>query len=380
MRRLSLTDARRLAVMGQLLGGPRPVSLLEVVERLGGVQVDPTQIVERAERLTLWSRFGGYDREELRCLLEEPPRRLFEYNAFLLPVVDLALCVPAMRRFPRPEYTRGRYIAGWLRDNARFREYVLEELRARGPLRTADLDDRADVPWSTGGWNDGKNVGRMLEFLWRAGDIAIERRDGAMRWWNLLERVLPEAGEVDELPDEPVAIETMERQLHARGLARPGWGTAIDYALPARGIGEESLRADGVAVPVTVDGLDGDWLAHARLLASLDAGEWEPRTVLLGPFDPLIADRERAAELFGFKFKFELYMPPARREYGPYTLALLLGDRLVGRVDARRDRRGKELVIHGRWGEADAPAGWEAAMDSALHDLASWLDPATVLG
>ena len=137
-------------------------------------------------------------------MLEEPPRRLFEYVAHLISVDDLPLHRPAMRRYPRPEYTRGRYVREWLRDNAGFRAYILDELRARGPLLSRELDDRAEVPWQTGGWNDGKNLSRMLEILWNAGEIAISRREGSQRVWDLFERVLP--ADDDELPDEVVAL------------------------------------------------------------------------------------------------------------------------------------------------------------------------------
>jgi hypothetical protein len=372
MRTLTLTEARRLVVMAQQLAGPRPGSLLEIVERLGKVQMDPTSIVERAERLTLWSRFGAFDREALRQMVEDEPRSLFEYNAFLLPVADLPLHRPAMRRFPRPEYRRGRYIAEWLRDNAGFRAYILSELRARGALRSRDLDDRADVPWQTGGWNDGKNLGRMLEILWQAGDIGVSRRLGNERVWDLFERVISVRDE-ESAPDEVVAIELMERQLRAAGLVRAGWGGALDYRLPARDIGEESLRADRVAVPVAVDGLAGEWLVHRAGLAELDAGAWRPRTTLLGPFDPLIHDRERALELFGFGFKFELYVPATRREYGPYTLAVLGGERLVGRVDPTFERRGNVLVVNGLWAEPDAPPDAWPAVAAAIEALAAWL-------
>jgi uncharacterized protein YcaQ len=372
VRRLSLAEARRLAILGQALAGPRPDGLLDVVRQLGRVQVDPTVIVERAERLTIWSRLGAYDRDEPRRMLEEPPRQLFEYDANLIAVEDLALYRPAMRRFPRPEYTRGRYIGEWLRDNAAFRTYILDELRRRGPLRSADFDDRADVPWGTGGWNDGKNVGRMVEFLQRSGELAIARREGGQRWWDLFERVVPGA-EDEVLPDEVVAVELMERQLRARGFAPPGWGTAVDYRLPARDLGEESLRGDGIAVPVEVDGLAGEWLAHAELLRQLDAGAWEPRTTLLGPFDPLIHDRERTLALFGFSYRFELYIPAAKRDFGPYALALLDGERLIGRVDAAHDRKAGALVVRGTWAEPDAPRDWHRRMRGALEELAAWV-------
>ncbi|MDQ6682704.1 MAG: winged helix DNA-binding domain-containing protein, partial [Chloroflexota bacterium] len=255
-------------------------------------------------------------------------------------------------------------------DNAAFRAYVLGEIAARGPLRSRELDDRAEVPWQTGGWNDGKNVGRMLELLWRAGEIAIARREGAQRVWDLFERVLP-AGEPPA--DEIVAIELMERQLRAAGLVQSGWGTALDYRLPGREVGEDSLRGDGIAVPVAVEGLPGEWLAQRDLLEALDQGAWEPRTTLLGPFDPLIADRERTAALFGFSYRFELYIPAARREFGPYTLVLLDGEALIGRVVAEVDRRRGELRVRGvHLVPGVAPAAGRRA-ERAIGELAEWL-------
>jgi uncharacterized protein len=370
VRTLTLTEARRLAILGTMLAGPRPASLLDVVERLGRVQVDPTAVVARAEQLTIWSRLGTYDRAELRRLLEEEPRQLFEYIAFLVPTADLPLHRPAMLRYPRQQYNRGRYVREWLADNASFRAYVLDELRARGPLRSRDLDDRAVVPWKTGGWNDGKNLGRMLEILWHAGDIAISRREGTQRLWDLAERVLPD---VEPLPDEVVAIETMDRQLRARGFADPGFGTAIDYELPAREIGLDSLIADGVAQAVTIDGLPGEYLVHHDLLAEFDAGAWEPRTTLLGPFDPLITDRERTLALFDFRFRLEIYIPADKREYGYYVLPILHGDQLIGRIDPTLDRKRRLLTVNAVYAEPKAPAGAWPAVNRAIEELAAWI-------
>jgi uncharacterized protein YcaQ len=369
VRTLTLTEARRLAILGTMLAGPRPASVLEVVDRLGKVQVDPTAVVARAEQLTIWSRLGSYDTTELRRLLEEEPRRLFEYNAFLLPVADLPIHRPAMLRAPRTEYSRGRYQSEWLADNASFRAYVLDELRARGPRRSRDLDDRAVVPWRTGGWNDGKNLGQMLELLWRRGEIAISRREGAQRLWDLAERVLPE---VEPLPDEVAAIETMDRQLRARGFDELGFGSAIDYGLPAREIGLESLRADGVAVPVAIKDLPGEWLAHAEALAALEQA-WKPRTTLLGPFDPLISDRERTLALFDFRYRFEAYVPPAKREYGFYVMPILHGDQLIGRIDPVLDRKRRVLTVNAVYAEPIAPADAWPAVSRAIEELAAWI-------
>jgi uncharacterized protein YcaQ len=371
MRTLTRTEARRLAIMGQLLAGPRPGSVLEVVRRLGKVQVDPTAVVERAERLTLFSRLGAYDVDELRRLLEER-RELFEYGAHLIATSDLPLHRPVMRRSPRPEYTRGRYEAEWLRDNAAFRAYILSELRSRGPLLSRDLDDLAEVPWRTGGWNDGKNLGRMLELLWKGGEIAISRREGSQRVWDLFERVLPVDDE-EPLPDEAVAIETMDRQLRARGFADPKFGSALDYRLPAREVALESLVADGIAIPVAVEGLAGEWLAHAQLLATIDTGAWQPRTTLLGPFDPLIGDRERTEALFDFRFRLEIYVPAAKREFGYYVMPILHGDRLIGRIDPVFDRKHRILEVKSIYAEPDAPAEARPAVMAAIDELAAWL-------
>lgn len=370
MRTLTLTEARRLAILGTMLAGPRPASLLEVVERLGWVQVDPTATTARAERLTLFSRFGAYDVDLLRAMLEEEPRQLFEYNAYLVPVADLPLIRPAMLRYPRMEYTRGAYIRGWLSDNASFRQYILDEIRSRGPLLSRELDDRAVVPWRSGGWSDGKNLGRMLEIMLRMGDIAISRRQGSQRVWDLFDRALPAGAE--PLPDEVVAIETMERQLRARGLVQPKFGTAIDYGLPAREIGLASLLADGVAVPLAVEGFAGEYLVHAELLTALD-DEWLPRTTLLGPFDPLISDRVRAEVLFDFRFRLEIYVPAAKREYGYYVLPILHGDRLIGRIDPVLDRKRRVLTVNAIHAEPNAPADAWPAVKRAIDELAAWI-------
>jgi uncharacterized protein YcaQ len=372
MRRLSLQDARRLTILATRLGGPRPGSLLEVVERLTRVQVDPTHVVDRAERLTLFSRVGPFDRDALRAMLEEPPRQLFEYRAHLIPVSDMPLQRPVMLRYPRQDYTRGSYVAEWLGDNAGFRDYILDEIRRRGPLFTRDFDDRAEVPWQTGGWNDGKNVGRMLEILWHAGDIAISRREGTQRVWDLFDRVFPEADEV--LPEPMAAVELLDRQLRARGFDRTGWGHALESAaLPFRAEAEESLRHDGVAVPVEIDDLPGEWLAHRDALAELDDGAWAPRTVLLGPFDPLVADRDRALLLFDFRFKLEIYIPVAKREFGYSVLPILHGDRLIGRIDPVMDRKARVLRLNAVSAEPHAPPDAWPAVEAAISELAAWL-------
>jgi hypothetical protein len=212
----------------------------------------------------------------------------------------------------------------------------------------------------------------MLELLWSNGEIAISRREGSQRVWDLFERVLP-VDDTEPLPDEIVAIETMERQLRARGFADPKFGSALDYRLPAREIGLESLTADGIAVPVAVEGLPGEWLAHAGLLAALDGVDWQPRTTLLGPFDPLIGDRERTEALFDFRFRNEIYVPASKREFGYYVMPILHGDRLIGRIDPAFDRKRRILDVKSVYSEPDAPAEAWPAVNDAIQELGAWL-------
>ena len=183
--------------------------------------------------------------------------------------------------------------------------------------------------------------------------------------------MLPEA---DELPDPVVAVELLDRQLRVRGFDRTGWGGALEIGeLPFRHEAEESLRADGVAVPVEIEQLPGEWLAHADALAELDGGAWQPRTTLLGPFDPLVADRDRALKLFDFRFKLEIYIPVAKREYGYYVLPILHGDRLIGRIDPVMDRKHGVFTVKAVYAEPDAPADAWPAVSTAIHELAAWL-------
>lgn len=365
--RLTPERARELAVMGQLLGAERPAGILDAVQGLGKVQLDPTSAVAPSERLVLWSRLGGDDQDELRRLLEDE-HALFEYWAHIVPTADYAVHRETMRRFPRGDYTRPTYVRGWLADNADFRRYVLAELRRRGPLRSRELEDRARVPWRSGGWNDGKNVTMMLDTLWFRGEITIVARDGRQRVWDLSRRYLP-VGE-PRLTQAACARRVLAGQLRARGVARVDeFGFAFDGRPPGweRALG--ALVRDGAAVPVEVEGLPGARYADAGLLGKPFAG----RTAILSPFDQLVANRERTEALFGFRFRLEIYVPPAKRRWGYYVLPVLHGTRLVAKLDALADREAGLLRLHRVHVEAGVGSGPAASVAEEARSLALWL-------
>ena len=374
MIRLSLTEARKLAVAGQLLDAPRPRSMLDVVEWLGSLQMDPTSAVARSERLVLWSRLGNYDPAELERLRWET-RDLFDYWAHIVPASDYAIHRETMRRYPRGAYARSNYIHEWLAANVGFRRYILRELRRRGPLRSRELEDRADLPWKTGGWNDGKSLGIMLETLWDGGKIGIARREANERLWDVADRIFP-TGQ-PKLPAGEIARRVLDKQLRWLGVARPKqFGRVFDGWVPGRERALKALIREGRFVPVELDGLTGDWLAHAELL---ERGPGQPRSTLLSPFDRLVYYRDRTEELFGFRFRLEIYVPKAKREYGYFVLPFLHGHELVGRIDPLFDRKTGVLTVNAVHWEPGAPKAARPALKSAVAELAEWLGATDVV-
>jgi uncharacterized protein YcaQ len=364
---LTLAEARRLAVAAQRLDGSAPSTPTEVVRALGSVQIDPVAAVARAERMVLYSRLGPYDVAELETALSRGD--LYEYWAHIVPASDFGIHREVMRRYPRGDRARSRYIREWVSANASFRRYVLRELRRRGPLLSRDLEDRAVVQWRTGGWNDGKALGRMLDILWFGGEIAIVGREGNERVWDLASRRLP--GDEPRWRRRDVARAVVGRGLERLGVARRDqFGRTFDGPPPDADEAFHAIVREGIAVPARIRGLEGEWWAHRDVLErSLGPG----RTVLLSPFDRLVYDRERTAELFGFRYRLEMYVPAAKREYGYYVLPILYGTELIGRIEPVFDRKSQVLSVRGVWAERAAPAGAGREVAAALHDLARWL-------
>src|SRR5512132_329453 len=365
---VSRRRARQLAVTGQLLDAPRPASIEEVVRRLGEIQIDPTSAVARTEQLVLFSRLGRQCRvAELERLLWAE-RTLFEYWAHIVPTADLPIHRISMRRYPYGTWKRREYVRRWLEANDAFVRYVIGELRRRGPLRARDLENRAAEGWQTGGWNDeGQNVPMLLDILWLQGRVMIVGRDGQQRIWDLASRSLPR---VPARPASAIAADLVDRQLRARGLERlERIGTLFDGPVPTRDRAIRRHLRDGLIVPIEVEGLAGRWVAHRDLLDTTFRG----RTTLLSPFDDLISDRERTERLFDFRFRLEIYVPKAKREFGYFVLPILRGDRLIGRIDPLYERKAGVLRVSALYVESHARPADGAAARHAIEELATCL-------
>ena len=186
VHRLARQDARRLAVRAQLLDAERPSLVVEVVEALTLLNIDPVNAIAPSEDHLLWTRLGiGYEHAHLQQAVEVD-RTVFEWDGSYRPALDLPLLLAVMRQPPRAARVRE-----WLEANEGFRRDVLALLADAGPLPSSQIPDTAQRPWGSSGWNNNRNVTMLLEFLARLGVVAISRRTGRERWWDLAERVYP---------------------------------------------------------------------------------------------------------------------------------------------------------------------------------------------
>ncbi|SFS08717.1 hypothetical protein SAMN04487846_2421 [Microbacterium sp. cf046] len=352
--RLTREEARRIAVRAQLLSADRPGGIVEAVDGLAIVNIDPTAAVAPSADHILWSRIGWpYQPADLVRAVEDD-RAVFEWAGFYRPMEDLALYLPIMRAWPPYRQHRD-----WLDANDRFRRDVLAQLRAEGPLRTGEIPDTSQVSWRSSGWTNDRNVSQMLEFLVMRGEAAISGRDGKERVWDVAERVYP--GEVVELTAEEAEQERAERRLGYLGIARPKAVKQPVEPIDVAMVGEEA----------TIEGVDGTWRVDPTLLDP--SHRFAGRTALLSPFDRLVFDRARAQDVFGFEYIVEMYKPAAKRRWGFFALPILHGDRLIGKLDAAADRRAgvfRVAAIHED--ETFAPEVRDAVHDE-IRDLSSWL-------
>jgi len=391
--KIPVAAARRLAITRQRLAGPRPSpdeeSLLEVVRDIGCLQLDPISAVARTNYLVPWSRLGNHDMAIQDNMLFKD-RSLFEYWAHAASIVlteDYPIHSEMMRRYRTGDGSWAARMHAWMETNRDLMDHVLDAIRERGPVLSKDIEDIAQAGWRSSGWTEGRNVNRMLDFLWTQGIIMVAGRKGGQKLWDLSERVLPDWTPREVLPRQEVVRRSALKSLRGLGVGTQkhiaNYFTRNRYAdLPAV---LRDLEAEGRIMRVQIDAegkqWSGPWYVHAGdlpLLESLAAGEdgsWQPRTTLLSPFDNLIADRARTETLFNFDFRIEIYVPKEQRKYGYYVLPILHGDSLIGRIDPTMDRKAGRLNINAVYAEPDAPeeAGVACAISEAIQDLALFL-------
>jgi uncharacterized protein YcaQ len=376
--KLSAAEARRVALAAQGFAEPplgRAVDTRalrsRVVDRVGLIQIDSVNVLQRAHYLPAFARLGAYDITLLDKLSHYAPRRLFEYwghEASLIPVELHPHLRWRMQRAHDDAWGGMRRIA---RDRPELVAAVLDDLRARGPLTASQLAHHDEPRGPKGPWWDWSDVKRALEFLFWSGEITSARRRRFERLYDVPERVIPPA--VLATPTPPV--EEAQRELLRVAARSLGVATASDlrdyFRLPAA---EAKLRIaelveGGELLPVRVEG----WAPEAFLAPGARVPRRVEARALVGPFDSLIWERPRVERLFGMRYRIEIYVPKEQRVHGYYVLPLLLGDRLVARVDLKADRAGGTLLVQAAHAEPDAPPETPAALMEELRAMAAWL-------
>lgn len=377
--RITNRQARRLLLAAQGLMEPpgRKLDqhgLLALIEQMGFVQVDSINTVERAHHQILFARNQTYRQKQLLRLLERD-RALFEnwtHDASIIP----STFYPFWRhRFVRESEALAERWRKWRREG--FEDYlgqVLQRVASEGPLMARDFGEEGSK--SKGGWWDWHPEKTALEYLWRTGQLAVARREGFQKVYDLPDRVVP-SEHLQTLPDPASFLDWKCRSaLERLRFATSGEIAAFWGALSAEEAASWCKKAldAGELLQVEVEGANGGkprtCFAYPSLLDGLgDLGDPPARLRVLSPFDPLIRDRQRLERIFGFNYRIEVFVPEAKRQYGYYVFPLLEGERLVGRIDMKHDRSCGDLGVKAVWWEAGVKAskGRIAALEAELE-------------
>lgn len=339
-------------------GAAQGRALLDLIRRLGFVQLDSINTVARAHDLILFARRPRYRSKDLKMLYERD-RALFEHwthDASVIPVDFWPWW--HLRRQRDADRLVERWKA-WRQHEFEHRfQPVLDHIRDHGPVTSSDVgtDERKG---KAGGWWDWHPSKTALEYLWRSGALCVVGRDGFRKRYDLTERVLDEnLCEVDRRPDAGETIEwCCASALDRLGFATHGELAAFwDHITPseARAWCATTLQR-GTISAVEIEAADGRvFTAYSRADLAEDPALGQPPTPrlrVLSPFDPVLRDRKRAARLFGFDYRIEIFVPEAQRRYGYYVFPVLEGDRFVARVDMKAHRDRDRLLVRALWPE-----------------------------
>ncbi|CAH5189394.1 hypothetical protein AI2839V1_1510 [Enterobacter cloacae] len=376
---LSLSAARHLHLAAQgLLKKPRrraqPADILSTVQRMSLLQIDTINIVARSPYLVLFSRLGGYPSQWLDESLSKG--ELMEYwahEACFLPRSDFAL---VRHRMLAPEKMGWKYRQAWMLEHAAEIEQLIAHIQENGPVRSADFEHPRK---GTSGWWEWKPHKRHLEGLFTSGKVMVIERRNFQRVYDLTHRVMPHwDDERDQLSREAAEAIMLENSARSLGIFRSQW-LADYYRLrqPALKPLLEMWQQEQRIIPVMVETLGEMWL-HKELFPllpqALEGKLQATHSTVLSPFDPVVWDRKRAEQLFGFSYRLECYTPAPKRQYGYFVLPLLHKGQLVGRMDAKMHRKTGTLEIIALYLEEGVrvTAALEKGLTLAISEFARW--------
>lgn len=376
---LSITAARHLHLAAQgLLRKPsrraKADDILSTIRRMSLLQIDTINIVARSPYLVLFSRLGAFEPHWLDDALRNG--ELMEYwahEACFLPREDFAL---VRHRMLAPDKMGWKYRQAWMQEHAAEIEQLIAHIEEHGPVRSADFEHPRK---GTSGWWEWKPHKRHLEGLFTAGKVMVIERRNFQRVYDLTQRVMPQWDDVrDLLSQEQAEAIMLEKSARSLGLFRAQW-LADYYRLrrPALAQALAQMQEAQTILPVNVEGLGPAWL-HASLLPLLEQAQADKLTAthsaVLSPFDPVVWDRKRAEQLFGFSYRLECYTPAPKRQYGYFVLPLLHRGRLVGRMDAKMHRKTGVLEVIALFLEEGVSPSLqlEKGLQRAITDFARW--------
>lgn len=339
-----------------LLDCSRPRTLtaatfVEELERLGGLQVDSVNVLDRAHYLTLWSRFGNYDRAKVDSWLYQD-RLAYEYwghEASILPISHLPLGKRRMKRFPPKRWENAAY---WSRyeTSPESKRRVLKLIRQNGSLESADFEPTAKDKSNRSllGWGSviPKEDKRSLGLLWHAGKLAIDSRVSFRKQFDLAERVYPaevKAASLKDYHDSWLRIGLRGNGFASESHLKNYWTAPSLNAEERREVIQRNLRKKAI-VAVQVEGCKETYYVLPEHLEA-PALPAPTGTIFICPFDSLLWQRQRAEDLLGFRYRIEIYVPESKRQFGYYVLPTLHNGVFAGRFDAKLHRDESRLEV-----------------------------------
>ncbi len=325
--------------------------LLKLVDDLGFVQVDSIATAERAHHMILFSRNQTYRRQHLTTLLEKD-RELFEHWTHDASIIPARLFRYWKHRFRRREPLIAERWRKWHGDtfDSAFEEtfrYIVEN----GPIMSRDM--KVENHRSGGWWNWHPNK-TALEYYWHVGKLAIAGRINFQKIYDLTERVIPPHHFQPEVSHDDFVDWACRSALRRLGFATSGEIAAFwDLVTPQEAKDWVAAHRDELS-EVLIEAADGSkprasFVLAGFLQSSGDVPEPPARVRILSPFDPLLRNRDRAERLFNFFYRIEVFVPEPKRQYGYYVFPLLEGDRMIGRIDMKADRKAGTLDVKKLW-------------------------------
>lgn len=349
-----------------------PLDLGALIQSLGFVQLDTIQVVSRAHHHILWSRNQKY-RETMLDRFLAKDRAVFEHFTHDASVLPMQFLPMWQRQFRRMKDKVGR--SSWYGKHLDpdHLDHIKRRITEEGPLSTHDFDTKiqgAREMWK----RPPHKIG--LDYLWYAGELATCHRDGFTKYYDLAERVFPDDLRTQDMPDQ----DQIDWLCHA-ALDRIGVGTLGEIrkfwdATEVSEVTDWSERQSASLIPIEVQSADGIW---TKAFAAPDIEERiavltapTSRLRILNPFDPAIRDRARLKRLFGFEYTVEMFVPAAKRIWGYYVYPLLEGERFIGRIEVKADRKQGLLTVQNLWWKPGvrASAQRQRKLDGELDRLA----------